>query len=109
MEFLPTYKLEPSYFKDAEIGTEYFGKLKGFRPGKDYWIGVCELTDITKQSETGEILHATVDFIYCKKSENTLSGLLNLKQQIKENKLKLTFKGFTRTGFPIFFHDFVCI
>lgn len=107
MEFLPTYKLEPSFFRDVEIGTEYFGKLKGFRLGKDYWVGVCELTDIKKQSETGEILHATVDFIYCKKSENTLYGLLNLKKQVKEKRLKLTFKGMTSKGFPILFHEFI--
>ena len=109
MNHLPTYKLEPSFFKDIQIGTEFIGRLKGFRAAKDYWIGGCQLTNVTKKSETGEIYYATVDFIICKKTENTLLGLLNLKQQVKDNPLKLTFKGFSRTGFPIFFHEFICI
>lgn len=107
MEFLPTYKLDSSFFKDVHIGTEFVGKLKGFRAVKDYWIGVCELKEINKKSETGEIYYATVDFIICKKSENTLSGLLSLKQQAKEKSLKLTFKGMTNKGFPILFHELV--
>jgi len=107
MEHIPTFKLEPSFFKDVQIGTEFVGKLKGFRAAKDYWIGVCELKEINKKSETGEIYYATVDFIICKKSENTLTGLLSLKQQAKEKSLKLIFKGMTSKGFPIFFHEFI--
>lgn len=107
MEHLPTYSLDPAFFKDVQIGTEFVGKLKGFRPTKDYWIGVCELKNITKQSETGELYYATVDFIICKKSENTLSGIMGLKQLSKEKRLKLTLKGMTSKGFPIFFHEFI--
>lgn len=107
MEHIPTHKLEPSFFKNFQIGTEFIGKLKGFRAAKDYWIGVCELKEIYKKSETGETYYATVDFIICKKSEKTLSDILNLKQLAKEKRLKLTFKGMSTKGFPIFFHEFI--
>lgn len=107
MKFFQTYKLEPSFFKDVDVGTEYTGKLKGFRPAKDYWIGVCNLKDITKQTDTEDILLAAVEFIYCKKPDNTLNDLLNLKQQVRDIEIKLTLKGFTRKGYPIFYHNFV--
>ena len=107
MEFLPTYKLELAFFKDVQVGTEFIGKLKGFRPAKDYWIGVCELMNITEQSENGEKNIGSVDFILCKYSDKTLSDMMNMKQLAKNKRLKLTFKGMSTKGFPIFFHEFI--
>ncbi len=107
MEFKPTYKLESSFFQNVSKGTEFFGKLKGFRATKDYWIGTCLLRDVKKISLNGEVVDGCVDFIICEKIEKSFKDLLNLKLKVGEKDLKLTFKGITVNGFPIFFQEFM--
>lgn len=107
MEFSQSQKLSPSYFKSMPEGTKFIGKLKGFKPVRDYWIGVCVLTKLPESSGSVEYSNICMDFIICKKNENTLAGLLNLKQQSKEKKLVLTFKGISKSGYPNFFHEFI--
>lgn len=106
MNFNRTYKLSNKYFENCSAGSIFNGKMLGFRPAEDFWNGVCLLDDFCEFDEGGNRIFATVDFIYCKRIEKSLSDILNLMKKAKESKLKLILNGMTPAGFPIFFHLF---
>jgi hypothetical protein len=106
MNFKKTYKLSNQYFENCSVGTIFIGEMSGFRPMEDFWIGICLLDNFFEYDESGNKIFATVEFIYCKRKENSLSDILNLKGKAKCKKLKLIFKGMTSAGVPIFFHQF---
>ena len=107
MNFKKIYKLSNQYFENLSIGSIFISKMRGFRPAKDYWIGICQIEDIYEIDENGEKNYAIIDFIFCKRSEKTLTELINLKQKVHDHKLKLIFKGLTSKGFPVFYHQFI--
>lgn len=100
-------QLKPSYFKDIKIGSVFIGKFRGFKPTKKYWIGICDLFDSKKQLNTKDPINASVQFVISKASENSIASLIELKKMNCDKNLKLIFRGMTKSGQPIFFHEFV--
>lgn len=104
------FEVDKSYFQNSPINAEFRGKMKEFRfAGKSeiYIIGICSTNSITKTLDDGTVIYGKIPFVLGKKKDITVKGVVDLIQKEAENELILTFKGFTKNGYPIFHHSFV--
>jgi len=99
------FKVDKTYFDNCPIGKEFSGRYKGFRPTRDYYIGVCEVESISEKLEDGTIIFGSIDFILRKKDISFME-MFELGKELKNKKLTLIFKGFSQKGYPVFFHKF---
>jgi hypothetical protein len=99
-------KLGNNFFSACKPETEFTGFLHGFRPAKDYWIGVCQLDVNPDSNLLDEIVICVIEFILCKRTEKTMAEIFSLKTENGNRKLKLIYKGMPITGFPLFEYKF---
>ena len=101
-----TIKLDNNFFSICTPEAEFTGFFNGFRPTKDYWIGVCQLDKNPFSTQVDENNSYSIDFIICRRKEKTMEEIFNLKTENQNRKLKLIYKNTSKKAYPFFEYKF---